>query len=161
MRYANGATMHISEKYPNGVRFIGEDGWIWVTRGRYRAGEPLEGQPRSRALDASDLKMLRAGVKDSEPRLHASPNNDHHLDWLTSIKTRRQPVAPAEEGHRSCSACLVAHAAMRLGRELQWDPEKEVFVGDEAANKMLARPQRAPYGTDYVLKKHGIELTKA
>ena len=58
-RYANGAEVYISEKYPNGLRFIGEDGWIWVTRGAYRTGDPAEGAPRSAALDASDLKMLR------------------------------------------------------------------------------------------------------
>jgi predicted dehydrogenase len=149
MQYANGATMYISEKYPNGVRFIGEDGWIWVTRGRYRMGEPAEGQ-RSRALDASDPKMLRAGIQDNELHLHVSPQNDHHLDWLASIKTKQQPAAPVEAGHRSCSACLIAHAAMKLGRELQWDPAKEQFVSDAEANATLVRPQRAPYGTDHV-----------
>ncbi|HET8548043.1 MAG TPA: Gfo/Idh/MocA family oxidoreductase [Bryobacteraceae bacterium] len=152
-QYANGAVMYISDKFPNGLRFVGEDGWIWVTRGRYRAGEPAEGQPRNRALDAHDPRILRTGVEDTEIRLHASPQNDHHLDWLTSIRTRQQPVAPAEAGHRSCSACLVAHTAMRLGRELKWDPAAERFTNDAEANSMLARNQRAPYGTDYVLKQ--------
>jgi predicted dehydrogenase len=145
-RYANGATMYISEKYPNGVRFIGEDGWIWVTRGLYTAG-------RSNALDASDLKILTSGIKDSEVHLHASPQNDHHLDWLTSIRTRKEPAAPAEAGHRSCSACLLAHAAMKLGRTLKWDPARERFGNDDEANGLLARKQRAPYGVDYVLAK--------
>jgi predicted dehydrogenase len=146
MRYPNGAVMYISEKYPNGVRFVGEDGWIWVTRGRYAAGEPAEGT-RSRALDAHDPRVLRAGIKEGEIRLHASQRNDHHLDWLDSIRSRKQPVAPVEAGHRSCTACLVAHAAMKLGRTLRWDPAKEQFLNDEQANLMLARPQRAPFGT--------------
>jgi len=148
MKYPNGAEMFISEKYPNGLRFIGEDGWIWVTRGRYRAGEPAEGQ-RSQTLDASDPRMLRAGIKDNELHLHPSPGNDHHLDWLTSIRTRQQPVAPAEAGHRACTACLVGHAAMKLGRTLKWDPATERFDSEDA-NPMLARKQRAPYGTDSV-----------
>ncbi len=151
MKYANGAVMYISEKYPTGVRFIGEDGWIWVTRGHYKPGDPAPGQPRSAALDASDLNMLRAGIKDNEIHLHASPG-DHHLDWLESIRTRKPPAAPAEVGHRSCTACLLAHAAMRLGRTLKWDPAAERFVDDEEANKLLSRPQRAPYGTNYALK---------
>jgi hypothetical protein len=113
-------------------------------------GEPAEGQPRNAALDASDPRMLRAGIKDNELHLHASPGNDHHLDWLTSIRTRQEPAAPVEVGHRSCSACLVAHAGMRLGRELKWDPAKEQFIGDEEANRLLSRPQSKPYGTDYV-----------
>jgi myo-inositol 2-dehydrogenase / D-chiro-inositol 1-dehydrogenase len=154
--YSNGATMYISEKYPNGIKFIGEDGWIWVTRGHYKPGDSAEGRPRSKALDASDLKMLRAGIKDNEIHLHASPKNDHHLDWLTSIKTRQEPAAPAEVGHRSCTACLLAHAAMKLDRALRWDPKAERFLNDDEANSLLARRQRAPYGTDYVLSKQQL-----
>jgi myo-inositol 2-dehydrogenase/D-chiro-inositol 1-dehydrogenase len=131
--------MYISEKYPTGIKFLGDSGWLWVTRGK--------------VLEASDPRILTVGIKDNELRLHASPKNDHHLDWLTSVRTRQAPVAPAEDGHRSCTACLVAHAAMRLGRELQWDPAAERFVNDEAANALLARPQRAPYGTDLVVAK--------
>ena len=148
MKYPNGAEMYISEKYPNGLRFIGEDGWIWVTRGRYRAGEPAEGE-RSKTIDASDPRILRTGIKDNELHLHASPGNDHHLDWLTSIKNRQQPVAPAEAGHRACTACLVGHAAMKLDKTLKWDPAKERFDTEEA-NQLIARKQRAPYGTDSV-----------
>ncbi|HEY3440977.1 MAG TPA: Gfo/Idh/MocA family oxidoreductase [Paludibaculum sp.] len=151
-RYANGAEMYISDLYPNGLRFVGEDGWIWVTRGRWQPGEPAEGQ-RNKAFDASDPKMLRAGLKGGEPRLHASPNNDHHLDWLTSIRTRRPPVTDAEVAHRACSTCLVAHAAMRLGGTLKWDPQTERFAGSDAANSMLARKQRAPFGSDLVLAR--------
>jgi predicted dehydrogenase len=145
-RYGNGADMYISDLYPNGVKFVGEDGWIWVTRGRYQA---VEGQ-RSRVLDASDPRILRAGIKDGEIRLHQSPNNDHHLDWLESVRTRQQPAAPAETGHRSCSACLVAHAAMRLNRTIKWDPAAEKFANDAEAQAMVSRKQRAPYGTEYV-----------
>jgi predicted dehydrogenase len=156
-RYANGAMMFISDKFPNGIRFIGEDGWIWVTRGMWRPDEVAAGK-RSRALDASDPKMLLAGFKPNEVRLHESPSNNHHLDWLESIRSRKQPAAPAEAGHRACTACLVSHAAMRLGRTLKFDPVKEQFVNDDEANKMLARPQRAPYGSDRVMQK---KLTRA
>lgn len=151
-RYANGAEMYISEKYPNGLRFIGEEGWIWVTRGTYRPAGSAAGI-RSEALDANDLKILASGFKTSETRLHVSPRNDHHLDWLTSIRNRTEPVAPAEAGHRSCSACLIAWAAMKLKRKLTWDPEHERFVNDAEANGLMARKQRAPYGTDAVLAR--------
>ncbi len=157
MHYANGADVFVSEKYPNGVKFIGEYGWIWVTRGAaVTAGDPgsLGNNP---PLDASDRNMLMAGFKPGEIQLHQSPRNDHHLDWLTSIKTRQPPAAPAEIGHRSCSACLLAHDAMKLNRELKWDPQAERYVGEgnEQANALLSRPQRSPYGTDYVLAKAG------
>ena len=55
------------------------------------------------------------------------------------------PIAPAEEGHRSCSACLLHHLAMKLNRRLYWDPVKEQFKNDAEANKMLSRPERAAY----------------
>lgn len=154
-KYANGVLMHISDKYPNGLKFVGEDGWIWVSRGGYTAtaSDPVSAQRSSKALDASDPKILKSGIKENEIHLHASPQNDHHLDWLTSIKTRKEPVAPAEVGHRSCSACLVAHIAMKVPRKLTWDPQKERFLNDAQANSMLARKQRAPYGSDYVLGK--------
>jgi len=152
MEYANGAEVYISEMYPTGVKFIGEDGWIWVTRGRpVTLSDPAALKSPNPPLDASDRKMLAAGLKQNEIHLHRSPNNDHHLDWLTSIRASQPPAAPAEVGHRSCTACLLAHAAMKLDRELTWDAQAERFPNDEEANRRLSRPQRAPYGTDYVL----------
>lgn len=152
--YASGADVFISEMYPTGVKFIGEGGWIWVTRGvAVTASDPASLNAQNPALDASDRKMLMAGIKDNEIHLHPSPKNDHHLDWLTSIKTRQPPAAPAEVGHRSCTACLLAHDAMKLNRELKWDPKDERYIGDEEANALLSRPQRAPYGTDRVLAR--------
>ena len=151
--YANGVAMYISDKYPNGVKFLGEEGWIWVTRGNFQPGQAGPGKPRSEVLDASDLRILRDGIKDNELHLHASPNNDHHLDWLMAIRNKTQPVAPVEPGHRSCSACLLAHAAMKLDRPLQWNPQAERFVKDPEADGLLGRKQRAPYGTEAVLAK--------
>jgi len=145
MRYANGAAMYISDKFTNGLRFIGEDGWIWVTRGRYIPGR------RNETLNVHDSRILKEGIKDNEIHLHASPNNDHHLDWLTAIRARSAPVTSAEIGHRSCTACLLAHAAMKTGRVLHWDPAQERFVNDDQANALLSRPQRPPYGVSAVL----------
>jgi hypothetical protein len=48
-------------------------------------------------------------------------------------------------GHRACSTCLLHHIAMKAKRRLHWDPQKERFMGDAAANALLSRPQRAPY----------------
>jgi hypothetical protein len=159
--------MYLSDKYPNGIKFLGEDGWIWVTRGRFSAidmqalsaGGGARGGPWSAAIDASDRRWIKEGVKEGEPRLHASPGDDHHLDWLTSIKTRQDAVAPAEVGHRANTVCLLAQIAMHLNRTLYWDPDQEVFTHNDAeANAKLSRPQRAPYGTDAVLAKAGVTI---
>jgi hypothetical protein len=106
-------------------------------------------------LDASDPRILASEIGERETHLHASPSNDHHLDWLTAIKTRKATVAPLEQGHRSTSAMIAAHTAMRLGRPLKWDPRAERFTGDDEANATLSRPQRAPFGTNAVLERYG------
>jgi len=60
-------------------------------------------------------------------------------------RARRQPIAPVEIAHRSCSACLLHHIAMEAKRKLYWDPLKERFKNDDAANALSSRPQRPPY----------------
>jgi myo-inositol 2-dehydrogenase/D-chiro-inositol 1-dehydrogenase len=150
--YPGGIAVYMSDKYPNGIKFLGENGWLWVTRGEYQPGSLGPDKPRSEVLDASDLRWLSEGLRANETRLHHSPKNDHHLDWLTSVKTREQPAAPAEVGHRSCTACLLAHASMKLGRKLNWDAKAERFVNDPAADALLSRTQRAPYGTNTVAR---------
>lgn len=149
-RYANGAVMQISGEYPNGVRFIGTEGWIFVARSdsAVTSSDPISQAETQKALVASDPEILKSEIGIDEIHLHHA--EEQHRDWLDSIKSRKQPVAPAETGHRSCSACLVSHIAMKLGRKLYWDPEKERFKNDDEANAMLSRPQRKPYGTDQV-----------
>jgi predicted dehydrogenase len=168
-KYAEGTEMYVSDKYPNGIKFVGETGWVWVTRGSYSAvdmqavgatGARPGRSPWSAAIDASDRRWLKEGIKDNEIHLHASPDNDHHLDWLTAIKNRKDPVAPAEVGHRANSVCLLGLMAMHTDRTLTWDPATEKFTGAGAdeANHWTSRPQRAPHGTDAVLKKANLAL---
>lgn len=149
-KYENGAVMHISGDYPNGVKFVGEDGWIFVARGAYSvtASDPAAKEESARALAASDSTILESVIGEDEIHFHHAV--EQHQDWLTSIKTREEPVAPAEVAHRSCSACLVSHIAMKINRKLYWDPEAEKFTGDDEANAMVSRSQRSPYGTNYI-----------
>ena len=156
LKYANGVVVKIDcgGETPNGVKFIGEEGWIFVSRGgaAVTKSDPTAGQKMTKALSASDIKLL-APLKNPQVKLHESKKADHHTDWLTAIKTKGETIAPAEVGHRSCSACLVGQIAMkRDGKKLTWDPEKERFTNDEQANAMLERKQRAPYGTNTVKK---------
>ena len=76
--------------------------------------------------------------------------HDHHGNWLDCIKTRKQPISPIEEGHRACTVCLISHIAMKLPGVHHWDPLHERFINDDAANSRLSRPQRYPYGTNYI-----------
>jgi myo-inositol 2-dehydrogenase/D-chiro-inositol 1-dehydrogenase len=144
-------TMIMDNKFPNGVRFEGSDGWLFVSRGGAKATASDPTSTEGKALAASDPKILESKIGPNEIHLHKS--TDHHLDWLTSIQTRKPAVTTAEEAHRSTSACILAYITMKLGRKLRWDPAKEKFIGDDQGNAMCSRPQRAPYGTEHWLKK--------
>ena len=141
-RYANGVTMDISGDFPNGIKWYGTKGWIFVTRDEMTS--PTEnGAKKIEPLMASDPKILDSVIGPDEIHLYTS--SEQHLNWIECIRTRRQPTAPVEIGHRACSTCLLHHIAMKTNRHLHWDPEKERFLNDEAANTMLSRPQRPKY----------------
>lgn len=144
-KYANGVNMYISGDNPNGVRFEGSEGWIFVTRGNYAvtASDPVSNDNNRKSLDASDPKILSSEIGKDE--IHLYHSEEQHGNWLDCIKSRKQPVAPAEVGHRSCSACLVSHIAMKLPGKLYWDPMTEKFLDNEKANSMLSRPMRNPW----------------
>jgi len=148
LTYADGTTMRVWDKFPNGVRFLGEKGWIFVSRGaaKMTASDPTAPGKPLKALDASDPALLEGEIADGGVRLYKHRGN-HHQNWVDCIRSRAESIVPAETAHRSCSACLLAHIGMKLGRKLTWDPAAEKFVGDEAANALLAREERAPYGT--------------
>ncbi|MDH6535556.1 gfo/Idh/MocA family oxidoreductase [Parabacteroides sp. 52] len=133
-----------SKEKPNGVLFTGTEGWIFVSRGAYSASanDPAS-NATSQALQASDPKILKSVIGEGEVHLYRS--SDHHGNWLESIRTRKQNITPAEVAHRSCSACLLQHIAMKLNRKLYWDPVLERFKNDDEANAMIARPHRPPY----------------
>jgi predicted dehydrogenase len=150
MTYANGVKMIIDNNFPNGARFEGDDGWIFVSRGDAQVTSSDPKIAASKALAASQDSILKSEIKPGEIHLHKSP--DQHLDWLQSIQTRLPAATTPEIAHRSTSACEVAWIAMKLGRKLRWNPAQETFIGDGEANAMRYRAQRAPYGTDNVLK---------
>ncbi|NHE57280.1 Gfo/Idh/MocA family protein [Cyclobacterium plantarum] len=150
-KYDNDVIMEVSGDYPNGVRFEGTEGWIFVARGNVGVtdSDPVPGGKASEAFKASDQKILTSEIGPEEIHLYAS--EEQHKNWLDCIVSREQTIAPVEVAHRSCSACLLSHIAMKLPRKLYWDPVREKFKNDDEANAMLSRPNRHPYGTQYVL----------
>jgi hypothetical protein len=147
--YENGMTVYTSGGFPNGIRYEGEDGWIFVTRGAYRAtpSDPIPAGS-TKALDASSEDILKSVIGENEIHLYVS--NEQHGNWLDCIKSRKAPISPVEIGHRACSVCLISHIAMHVPGILKWNPDTERFIDNDLANSMLSRPQRYPYGTDYV-----------
>jgi predicted dehydrogenase len=112
----------------NGVKFIGTDGWIWVTRSEIEASHP---------------DLLATPLSSDATRLYAS--NDHMGNFFDCVRSRRAPICEPEIGHRSAAVCHLGVIALRVGRKLAWDPKKERFVGDRAANAWLAREARKPF----------------
>ncbi len=151
-KYANGVNMYMSSENPNGIKFEGADGWIFVSRGDVGVTSTDPGAAgNQQAFSASDPTILSSVIGANEIHLYESP--EQHGNWLDCIGTKKQTISPAEVAHRSCSACLVAHVAMKIPGKLYWDPVKEIFKNNKEANKLLSRPQRFPYGTNYVGKK--------
>ncbi len=64
---------------------------------------------------------------------------------MECVRSRELPVCDVEIGHRSVTCCHIANICGRLGREVQWDPENELFVNDPEANSYMGREQREPY----------------
>jgi predicted dehydrogenase len=152
LTYPGGVHVTVSDKFPNGLRFIGDDGWIFCSRGSEPTKDPKVPRGRLRPLDASDNKLLDpAGVKVELP--HAA---EHHLNWLECVRSRQPALVPAPVAHRGNAACIVSWIAMKLARPLTWDAKAEQFVNDAEANALLARPERAPYGATALAKKHGL-----
>lgn len=150
--YPNNVQVEVRDTFPNGVRFEGTEGWIFVSRGNVgvTATDPTASADgkENKAFYASDKKILTSEIGPSDVHLYESP--EQHTNWLECIKNKKETISPVEVAQRVGSACIVAHTAMKLGKKLTWDGKTERFVGDEEANATLARPQRFPYGTNYV-----------
>ena len=129
-QFANGVTLKYQMGNP-GVRFEGEHGWIEA------AGYPG-------ILTASDPKILTEKIGAGEIHL---PLKSEKRDFIDAVKTRVQPLEDAEVGQRTTSLCHLAHISIqRGGSKLAWDPAKEQFPDDAAANQLMAAPSaRAPW----------------
>ena len=143
LTYPGNVIMTVSDELPNGIKFIGTDGWIFVSRDASQTASDPSGRTTSlKSLDASDPKLLDPnGVTVQMPH-----SLSHHKNWLECVKSRQQPLAPAPVAHRANAACIVSWIAMKLQRPLTWDAKAERFVNDAEANAMLTRPERAGYG---------------
>lgn len=131
--YADGVKMVGKSEGPRGLKFIGEDGWLMM-------------HIHGARLECSDPDLLDEKSAEHEISLGRSPG--HHRNFLDSVKSRKDTFATAEIGHRTATICHLNNLAITLGRDLKWDPVKEIVVGDEEANAMLTPKMRAPWSLD-------------
>jgi len=143
LTYPGDIRMTVSDQLQNGIKFIGDDGWIFVTRnGTATASDPTGTGGPLKPLDASDPKLLDPnGVT-----VHFPSSHSHHRNWLECVKSRATPLAPAPVAHNANTACILSWISMKLARPLTWDAKTESFVSDAEANAMLTRPERGQYG---------------
>ncbi len=144
-KYANGVTMihtnHLraARDYPQfnsprlrqsgcGILFLGSEGSLVVCRG---------------GIDAEPKSLLDTVISPREIHLQVSP--DHRRNFLNCVRSRAQTICPIETAVRSDTICHLDDIAIRLARPLKWDPDKERFIEDDQANRMLRRPLRSPW----------------
>jgi len=129
-RYANGVRVHLDSKADvlGGGHFIGTKGEMFMNRGKF---------------NTVPIAISKEEIVEGDVRLPRS--DDHMQNWLDCIRSRERPISDVEIGHRSAILCHLCGIARRLGRTLRWDPEQEIFPGDDEANAYLDRPKRKPY----------------
>jgi predicted dehydrogenase len=124
-KYANGVVMTsepFDEKKTKGVKFYGETGWIEVARGYFKASDPKFLPPKKETIEGP-----------YETRI------PHQLNFVESVRSRKDPVVPVEIGHSSCTVCNLGNIACELKRTVKWNPATETFIDDTdgAATKLL------------------------
>lgn len=144
-RYVNGVTVRLDippGKGPQGgAIFVGSKGKIEINRNKFTTNPPglITNLPSK-----EDVDKWRDEVALWQARYHLQ-------NWLDCIRSRQRPVADVEIGHRSVSLCHLANITRLVGRKLQWDPDKEQFLGDDEANRLVSRPRRQGYELPTVL----------
>ena len=120
---------------PNGIRFEGTDGWIWVSRDEIKASNP---------------ELLKTPLPADAVRLYLSKN--HMGNFFDCVRSRALPICDVETGHRSATMCHLGAISLRTGKSLTWDSTEQKFVGENAAeaNGYLVREMRKPYDYSFV-----------
>jgi len=159
MLYPNDVRVILDNKFETGLRFDGDEGWIFCTRSEETntggdSASNENGDPRLplRASKPSILSPLDGKA------VRWAPSRTHHGNWLESIVANRQPIAPVDQAVRSLEACCAAWISMKLNRKLKWDAATESFPGDDAANALRGRKARkAAFDFELALKRAGIQ----
>jgi predicted dehydrogenase len=125
--------VHITSDGDNGVLFEGDKGRIFVNRDKL-VGKPVE-ELKDNPLPED---ALRQAYKGEEP-------TGHMANFINCVKSRKEPISDVWSHHRSISTCHLANIALRLDREIKWDPAKEAVIGDEEAQTFTSRTPRKGY----------------
>ena len=130
-------------RYANGVELVCQTAEPSVRAVFEGAEGRVEIENQGKNFKATPDSLASVTLRDDE-LLHKS--DDHQRDFLDCIKSRKDPAARVEVGHRSATVCHLGNIAVRMNaKSLAWDPEKEQFVNNDEANAYLHRPMRTPW----------------
>ncbi|MDX2415399.1 MAG: Gfo/Idh/MocA family oxidoreductase [Bacteroidales bacterium] len=125
MRVANQSKL----KTGMGTCWYGSEGWLHVDRGG--------------VIKASNENILKEKLGRDATPLYKS--TDHSMNFIDCVRSRKETITPVDIGHSSITAGLLGEIAIITGQKLKWDPEKEIFIDNEQANRLLKRPYREPW----------------
>jgi predicted dehydrogenase len=132
-------------KYDWGATFYGDKGTLKVSVFSYDFTPAAGGGAVHRDV-TYELEQYPEDKTEPDLEKHCAPAIRNHMkNFLAAIDSRGKPVADIEEGYVSTASCILANLSMKLGRTLAWDPAAQRIRNDEEANRLLARPYRAPW----------------
>jgi predicted dehydrogenase len=133
------------------LEFRGSKGTLLMQEGRFeilperiRNSELPALSPLHRKENAQQARLTQVAMQGQATKGKAD-TSDHARNFLDCIKQRKGTRCPVSVGHRSTSATLLANIALRRGRYLAWDAQKERVKNDEEANRLLNYEYRAPW----------------
>jgi predicted dehydrogenase len=119
---------------PNGIAFYGTEATIFAERIGWEIFPEPDTARRGRT---SNVKRMWENVEE--------PTKLHAKNFIDSVRSRKTPSADIEIGHRSTSVALLGNIAMKTGKKLHWDAQKEQFIGAPDASALLTRELRKPW----------------
>ena len=128
-----GIEMIITSEGDNGILFEGAKGRFFVNRGRI-TGKPVEAL-KENPLPSGAIEEVYGGKVSA----------NHTANFVESMNSRKQPISDVWTHNRMLEICHLSNIAMRLDREISWDPVKREIIGDSQANSFLARESRKGY----------------
>ena len=138
--------------HPDAVRLWGRvemtyaDGCRIILESAEWGENATEGQPYIEGPKGKVYQEFRTDPPDLRDALATLPEPEPMIsEFMESVRTRRRFGLNEENGFRSNLLVHLANAAIRTGRTLEFDPKALRFVGDEAANRLVDQPMRAPW----------------
>lgn len=145
MKYANGIVMTeqpFDESKPDwqGIKFIGDDGWLKVSRGYIECS-------KKDLLKKQEEKVEKGQYEVSSP---------HMQNFIDAIRAHKDPIAPVEYGCSTNTLCCLFNIARELKRPVKWNPALLSFEGDKeaAAHRLYWYEYRRPYKLPYCDKRN-------